>query len=211
MKEAIFIFSFNREEMLKNVISCVKNLNYWIIDDGSDFKLDDPKFIQFPHGGKEKFAEKYDYALKLAEKTNADFYMFVQDDFLNLNMDGIFSIHNELKHNPYVCSVINDGRQKCWNGIMQKQINDHLYQIGFVDGSFFFNRSAIDEIGWYMNPVDPNRFIRNRMISAGEGEQLTVRFVRNNVNMYKPIKSLALHTMHESTMNPGTITKLVSL
>jgi hypothetical protein len=80
-----------------------------------------------------------------------------------------------------------------------------------VDGSFFFNRSAIDKIGWYMNPVDPNRFIRNRMISAGEGEQLTARLVKNKVNMYKPIKSLALHTMHESTMNPGTITKLVSL
>jgi hypothetical protein len=176
----VFIFSYNRKEMLENVFQHTGHLDPIIIDDGSDFKIEYRLFVQYQHGGKEHFSEKYDYALKMAEKSSDDFYMFLQDDFLDLDINGILSIYNELKDNAFICNIINDGRIKCWNRICQKQVNDHLYKVGFVDGSYFFNRSAGDKIGWHMNPIDPARFLNPR-ISAGEGEQLTARLVKNNV------------------------------
>jgi hypothetical protein len=208
----VFIFSYNRKEMLENVFQHTGHLSPIIIDDGSDFKIEYRLFVQYQHGGKEHFWEKWDDALKLAEHSSDEFYLFIPDDFLDIDIAAIMMLHERLKNNPYACNVINDKRTKCWNSFVQQQIDEILYSVGFVDCGFFCNRSALDAIGFHIEPIDKSRF-QSKTISSGVGLQLTQRFTSKNVAMYKPIKSLAFHGNHESLMFPHAknLKKLISL
>jgi hypothetical protein len=208
----VFIFSYNRRKMLESILDKLTCFNPVILDDGSDFVLDYPIFVQFKHTGKEGFWEKYDHAFKISKKSYDDFFLFMQDDFLDLKLDKVRDLHNRFKNEPYVCNVINDGRSKCWNKLNAYLVSDDLYKTGFVDGSFFCNRSALSLIGFYIDPINKERF-KNKSISSGVGQQLTSRFLKSGVSIYKPVKSLAYHGDYESLMNPESrkINKLISL
>lgn len=198
----IFVFSYQREEMLKSVLKDLKGEDVTILDDGSDFKIKHPNVLRFKNGGKAKFWEKWFIALRLAEGTDDDFFLFMPSDFLNIDLVKIKEIHNELKSKPYVYNLINDGREMCWNTIKPVKINEERMQIGFTDCGFFCNREALKRIGFNIKAIDPRRFKTRGDISSGVGQFLTQSFQIARIPIYMPIKSLAFHGEHESTMHP---------
>jgi hypothetical protein len=201
MKEAIFIFSFNREEMLKKVVESVKDYDYFIIDDGSDFTLDDKRFKKWDHQGKEGWHKSWDTVFYSLALFNCELIIFTPDDFLDLNIAKIFELHEKYKDKPYVYNIVRDRRDYCWNHKAVIDIDSETQQIGFVDCGFFCNREVLEMLEFKINPIDPKRF-RNKSISSGVGEQLTARLNKLGIPIYRPVKSLAVHGDHPSVMHP---------
>lgn len=198
----IVIFSYERQQMLTNLLTELSGYHPIVIDDGSSFKLPLSEFHQFEHGGKENFYKLWQYALSLTYKSKDDFYMFLPSDFQKLYLDKIFMIYNKLRHEPFVCNIVNDGRITCWNSYRPIPLQNGLNQVFFTDCGFFCNRSALENIEFNINDVPKERFNRAN-ISSGVGQQLTYLFNKNNVKMYTPLQSLAFHGEHESLMHPN--------
>lgn len=197
----IFIFSYQRKEMLLNLLNNeLKSYTPIVLDDGSDFKLNYNWFIQYEHGGKENFYKLWQYAFNCLSLSKDDFYLFIPSDFQKLDMERIFKIYNQLKDEPFVCNVINDGRKSCWNFYQPKPFNDELNQVFFTDCGFFCNRSALEKIDFKMIDIPKSRF-NIKDISSGVGQYLTFAFNKAKVKMFTPIKSLAYHGEHESLMH----------
>ena len=197
----IYLFSYQREEMLKGILKELKDEEVTILDDGSDFIINHPNVLRFKNGGKAKFWEKWFIALKLAEGTDDDFFLFMPSDYSDIDLVKIKEIHTELKGKPYVYNIVNDGREMCWNNTKPIQIDEDRIQVFFTDCGFFCNRLALERIEWKMRVIDLARFARRKDISSGVGQQLTQMFNIARVPMYKPVKSLAFHGDHESTMH----------
>lgn len=199
--ELIFVFSYNREEMLKNVISHIKDYNYLIIDDGSDFTIKDQRFLKFLHHGREHWYMLWDYVLRLVEQTKHELIIFMHDDYQNIEIKRIFELHDKFKSKPYFYNINRDKRTNCWGRYPSVQIDDYTIKMGFIDCGFFCNRMALEKMGFYMIPVPQERF-KNKYISSGVGQQMTGRIRAKNMDMYKPVRSISTHPSGDSKMLP---------
>ena len=193
----ITLFTYDRPEMLKETTDHIRrnigeNDTLTIYNDGVDF----------PHRGKKGFWKTWNEALKKCEENVDDIYLFMPEDFLNLDFDRVREMHERMKHEPYVFNIINDGRHQSWGAFKKQDPVNGVEQIGFCDGGFFCNRKALEAIGFYMIEINERRWKEFPNLSSGIGQQLTGRFHRAKVKMYKPVKSLAYHGDHESKMNP---------
>lgn len=197
----IFIFNYEREEMLTQILNQLHREKPVVIDDGSSYFIDYPNVIRFAHGGKREFWKKWFIAFEMAKGSDDDFFLFMPNDFLNLDMKRIKQLHDQFKDSPYVYNIINDGRDSCWVPFKAIQHDENTVRVGFTDCGFFCNRSALESIKWTIAPIPLQRFVKRADISSGVGQQLTVKFTRARVPMYKPVKSLAFHGEHESTMH----------
>ena len=194
----IFVFSYDREEMLSEVVKPLGR-HFLILDDGSSFEFEN--MVKFPHEGKAGFWKRWAFAFKTAEATNDDLFIFMPDDFQHLQVDKIKQLHELHKHEPYAYNIINDGRLSCWFPFTPKKYNEDTIQVGFVDCGFFCNRESLEKLEFRIDPIDPKRFKTRKNISSGVGQQLTNRFNRHGVKMHLPVKSLAYHGDHDSKMH----------
>ena len=199
-RKMIFIFSYNREQMLRQMLTDIKGEAFVVLDDGSDF--DTENMVKFPHEGKAGFWKKWKHAFEMAEKSDDEIFIFMPDDFERLQMGDILMLHEQHKHEPYVYNIINDGRDSSWMPFTAVQTNEHTIQVGFTDCGFFCNREALKRLEFRIDPISPQRFKQKKNISSGVGQQLTNRFTRHGVKMFKPVRSLAYHGDHESMMHP---------
>jgi len=183
--------------MLVEVVEhLIKNGVYPIIlDDGSDYEIELPYAFRHKHRGKEGFYITWDEMLKECKRIETDFFLFMPDDFLEVDIDRIMELHEKYKHEPYAYNIINDGRTGYWTGIQPKQIDKDTIMSGMIDCGFFCNRKALDRIGYYMNETQHNE------TASGVGRDLSTRFLDARILMYTPVKSLAIHGNHESKMH----------
>ncbi len=209
MRIKVIIFSYERQQMLEALVkevSQVPNASYLIIDDGSSFTLPD-NFYQFEHGGKQMFWRSWDYALRQLKNDTSDIFLFIPSDFSDINFREIIERHKFHSRVAYAYNVINDGRENCWNTTKPHKINEKTYRVGFTDCGFFCNKAMLDKIGYHVDKINPQRFVANKSISSGVGQQLTFRMKRFCVAMFMPVKSLAYHGDHPSVMHPEERTK----
>jgi hypothetical protein len=197
---SIFIFSYERKEMLERLLAELEGYDVTIIDDGSSFNLDHPGFVKLPHGGKEGFWRNWDHALKLFKKSRNEFALFLPDDVFDVKIDKIIEYHNLLKDKTYAFNVLTDNRTNCWNGILPSPFNDEIDKVGFVDCAFFTTRKTLSLIGYWMEAIDRVRF-KIPGISSGVGQQLTKRLNNRRIPIYRNKTSLIYHGDHESTMH----------
>lgn len=169
-----------------------------VLNDGQ--RLTTRSTLNCVHTGKKGFWKKWDLALRTAEHIDTDFYLFIPDDFENVDYERISKFHEAHKDKPYFCNVINDGRTQQWVRFNEQPYNNEFTRIGFVDCGFFCNRSALQKIGFNMTPIDTSRMAG--ITSSGVGMQLTRRIHQTGIPIYKPIKSMAYHGDHESVMHP---------
>jgi len=192
--------------MLTKVVSDLNS--YGIIpiikDDGSTYKNNLPQYFRHTHRGKEGFYITWDEILKDCKDSEAELYLFMPDDFLDIDFNKIKQIH-ETFNTPYAYNIINDGRSGMWTGIMEAK-TDKGIMCGMVDCGFFCNKLALDSIGYFMEK-------EYDLTSSGVGKSLSRRFLKARVPMYKPVKSLAYHGDHESKMHKEerVINPLISL
>jgi hypothetical protein len=202
MKVLSFIMTYDREHDLKRVVSHLnKNgLDPIIYDDGSTYETKLPNYHRHEHRGKKGFIHTWEDMLKVCRNNNADLYIFMGDDFHDLDLERLYKYHQQFKLYPYACNIINDGRTKCWTNLSCLDMGDY-YRLGFVDGGFFCNREALDRINFSLGSL-PNGWHNKANRSSGVGMLLSKGFYSTRVKMYTPKKSLAFHGDHESKMHP---------
>lgn len=204
MKIRAFITTYDREEMLRETVTHLnKNGIIPIIkDDGSNYPIDLPQYFRHNHRGKKGYWKTWDEILKTCETSEAELYLFMPDDFQDLDVERMVKLHNKFKGEPYVYNLINDGREWEWVKTIPLEIDEETIQIGFCDCGFFCNREALEKIGFYMKEVSKKRWeVYGEQTSSGVGQRLTKRLNENRVKIYKPVKSLCYHGDHESKMH----------
>lgn len=194
--------TYDREHDLKRVVSHMnKNgLDPIIYDDGSTYETKLPNYHRHEHRGKKGFIHTWEDMLKVCRNNNADLYIFMGDDFHDLDLERLYQYHQQFKVYPYACNIINDGRTKCWTNLSCLDMGDY-YRLGFVDGGFFCNREALERINFSLGSL-PNGWHNKANRSSGVGMLLSTGFHSTRVKMYTPKKSLAFHGDHESKMHP---------
>lgn len=199
----IVIFSYQREQLLKSLLNELKGENILVLDDGSTYPIRfKVPYYRYEHLGKERFWQLWHEALKMCDESKDDWFMFIQDDVSDVDLQAIQSVTEGLDYFAY--NFMNRGPDRGWTKVPMYPVllnNVNCQTVRYVDCNFVTNRKTMDKIGWYMMPVPMSRFI-NPYISSGVGQQLSRRFAQNDVLMYKPIKSMARHGDHESLMHP---------
>ena len=193
--------TYDREHDLKRVVSHMnKNgLDPIIYDDGSTYKTKLPNYHRHEHRGKKGFIHTWEDMLKVCRNNNADLYIFMPDDFHDLDLERLYDYHNQFKTYAYACNIINDGRTKIWTNLSCLDMGDY-YRLGFVDCGFFCNREALERIDFTLGSL-PKGWHNKANRSSGVGMLLSTGFHSTRVKMYKPKKSLAFHGDHESKMH----------
>ena len=205
MRIKSFITTYDRKQMLEQVVTHLnsKGIIPTIKDDGSDYTHDFPQYFRHKHRGKKKYWITWHEMFKDCQKSNAELYLFMPDDFQNLDVERMIALHYEYdKRGSYVYNIINDGRSKEWTGVEPLQVTEDTIRVGFTDCGFFCNRQALERLNFFIKPILDTRWLRyGENCSSGVGHQLSARFFKEGVTMYKPVKSLAEHGTHESKMH----------
>jgi len=195
----IFVFSYNRPEMLLQTLIHLRNFNQRVvvIDDGSDYDYTEHaelcEYIRTPHMGKSEWWQNWVLALDIAKKSGEKFFVFMPDDFENLDYDRIVEFNKALP-NLHTCNLINCGRTNHW-GNNYYVVNEELIHSDFNDCGFFCNFEVLRKLKFTM-------FVTNSETSSGVGKQLTTRLRKSGIPMYSPVRSFAYHGDHESVMHP---------
>lgn len=190
----VYLTTYNRPQMLEATLKHLGSFGIEpiIYEDG----------VTHSFRGKEGYWETWDEILKDCEKNPSDLYLFMPEDFQDLDFERVIEIHSKLKKNPYVFNIINDGRHESWGIFQRQQPKNGIEEIGFCDCGFFCNREALAKTKWRIKQPPASRFL-NPAMSSGVGMQLTHAFKNGRVKMYKPVKSLAFHGDHRSEMHPN--------
>lgn len=207
------MFTYNREEMCREALKPLSfNDVLLLIDQPEGYEtIKQPGLVKMRYQrnmGKQGFWQLWAFALEKCEESNDEMFIFMPDDFLNLDLERVKALHEENKHAPYVINLINDGRKAQWTTKTYKKFSEDLENINWSDCGFMCNRLALEAIGFRMHPI-----IKRNSVSSGVGEQLTKRFNDAGVFQLRPYKSLAFHGEHESVMHKEErkINPLISL
>lgn len=211
----VIVFTYNRIDMLtRTLASLYYNVDdILILDDCSDYKLEGDNVLQNKvNGGKYNFWQQWQVAFDWVRLTDYDYYIFMPDDFTNMDCDRLLSTYKELdkEYGSVVLNLINDGRVQEWRAFKPKHYDNYV-NIGFTDCGFMTSRDVIQKLEFYIKPVSVEWFrVAN---SSGVGSQLTKRMSKAGVNFFKPVKSFCYHGEHDSVMHPEERIKnpLVSL
>lgn len=196
----ISLFTYDRPKMLEQTLNHLRDntgllTTINVFEDG----------VTFPYRGKKGFWVTWNEALKECDNygLKKEIYLFMPEDFLDLDLDRLQEIHERLKDKPYVCNIINDGRHQQWMAFPKQEPVDGLERVGFTDCGFFCNREALEKIGFWMEEPPKGWFKQGEDISSGVGMMLTKRLAQAKIPIYKPVKSLAFHGSHPSKMHPN--------
>lgn len=153
--------------------------------------------VDFPHRGKKGFWMTWQEIILDSKDNEADLYLFMPDDFENIDIDKIKEIHKRM-NGPYIYNIINYGKLENWINFKPIDLGEE-WQVGFNDCGFFCNRETILKLTNLKEPP-PARW-NNPNISSGVGQQLSNQCKNYKIPCYVPKKSLAYHGDHDSQMN----------
>jgi hypothetical protein len=189
--------TYDRPEMLTKAVDNLGRFGVvpTIKDDGSTYETNLPQYFRHKHRGKDMFWLTWDEMLKDCYM-GGELFVFMPDDFQDLEFNRILKLHEKYKDSPYVYNILNDGREGLFTGVVPYQVDEDTIMCGFTDCGFFCNYQALERLGFGMERTDVKED------SSGVGRNLSMRFLAGRVLMYKPVKSLAYHGTHESKMHP---------
>ena len=219
----VIIFSYNREEMLSELMLNLSGFyEVIVIDDGSAFtehgitdfgKHSTVKLIRTPHEGKRGFWKKWVMARQLALGSNHDNFLFIPDDISKLDLDTIEAVNSQgWDEHLYAINVINCGRENCWGhwhtGQEDIEINGKtFFEVGFSDCGILTNRHTMQYVD--IDQV-PEKWFSRPDKSSGVGYNMTNTMRAVGVKMMMVKEGLCYHGDHESQMH-GEFRKQVPL
>jgi hypothetical protein len=207
----ITIFSYNRQPMLQRLVHELKeklpDQRIVVIDDGSDFDpmpfVDHCEFHKLEHKGKEQWWKNWQYAFDICKESDDDFFAFMPDDWWDVWTDDMIKIHNDTS-GAYAYNFHNNGIKHGWSNKEEKYVDIfHVETVlcHFVDCGYFCNRQALEAINFTQPQISMINFYKWNQ-SSGVGKYQTIEFEKNNVPMYRPVKSLSWTDRHPSMMHP---------
>jgi len=108
------IFTYDREAMLLKLIDEIDTKHdYIIIDDGSDWTVDQDKanhLFRTIHEGKQGFWKKWLLARQIALGTDHEYFCFLPDDVSNIDLKALETIKAQgWNDRPFALNLINCG------------------------------------------------------------------------------------------------------
>jgi len=192
--------------MLEKVIEQCPEKPY-VIDDGSDFDcmpfVGKCFFHRLRHKGREQYYLNWQYAFEICKQSDDDFFLFLPDDFLNVEHVKIKHIHSNV-HGKYTYNLLNDGRPPCWTPVKHHKADIAgvpSIRVSYTDCGYFTNRKTLEAIDYKQDFISMFRF-RRPGASSGVGLTQSRRYYKKFIPMYIPQKSLCYHGEHESKMHP---------
>jgi hypothetical protein len=207
MKVLINITSYNRLEMLNNLIEQVKDYNYAIWDDNSDFEqLENMCRFEKNYGKKEAWI-KWNKIFQINKKLyckDFDYFIFLPDDVVLCDnfVEKAVKLWEGIKDEKKICmSFTNPERLKvpCFTAyepedlgnVVKTQWNDMM----FICGKEFINTVVVD-------PIKESRWDKNPNLSSGVGSKISHLYYGRR-NMYHAKEEMAKHIGNDcSLMNP---------
>lgn len=206
----ISITTYDRPDMLLRLLKELQGVEdeILVVDDGSDYDAteyyDYCTYRRFAHQGKEGFWRIWNYILAMCERSKDDFFLFMPDDWHDVDLEKIRYIYNQFDES-FACNITNNGIETNWTRCNPKEemIGDiKAVLCGYVDCGFVTNRQALEMLDWHVRAPSYTRF-KTPNISSGVGQDISTRLYRHGVKMYYPKTSLAWHDgTHESKMHP---------
>lgn len=190
--------------MLKALLKELEGLDVTAIDDGSKEPLDDPRVIRTGHEGKRGFWRKWVIARQICLGSEHDYFLFLGDDFSNLNLKAIKEITKQgWDDSLFAVNILNDKREECWGrhstGQESFKVGSIEYkEVGFVDCGYLTNRFTLE-----MMPIKEveGKWFSRPDISSGVGYNQTLDLRRLGARLMMPTPSLCEHGLHPSKMH----------
>ena len=87
MRIKAFITTYERKQMLEKTVEHLNSFGIipQIKDDGSTYKTDLPQYFRHKHRGKKKYWITWHEMFKDCQKSNAELFLFMPDDFERRN------------------------------------------------------------------------------------------------------------------------------
>lgn len=210
----VIVFSYEREQMLRELLGELLKYEVIVIDDGSKWTEQSELFFtfySFPHNiirtnheGKFGFWKKWVVARQIALGSNHDYFLFLPDDVSDLKLNEIKSLTEQgWDDRLFAMNLGNEGEMYRFGRRLTKQMPINLAgtmfrECGYVDGMFLTNRKTLDLCE--INKV-PESWFKTKEISSGVGYQMTRTLRMMNAIMMRPDESLVYHGDHESKMH----------
>lgn len=204
-KTLVVITSYDREEMLYNLLEQLKDhKEILIFDDASTFKFKGKQqFIRFQNNyGKDGLWLKFKTIFKAIPK-DYDYYIFIPDDVVLCDnfVERSVNEYKNIVDNRKVClSLLSDVRITKPNWTNVRPINKgsvvltQWNDLCFICENKFFNEVEIQ-------PISFRRWRFNNLLGSGVGEQISVQLRSKKLNMYHTKESFVYHGVHLSKMN----------
>jgi hypothetical protein len=87
-----------------------------------------------------------------------------------------------------------------WTGFTPIEY-DEYYKTQWNDLCFISKFDFFKKLNFEILPIDKNRWIKNSELGSGVGQQMSIRLMNLNQNMYHAKNTLVTHDDHESVMN----------
>lgn len=229
MKILVLITTYNRSEMLIDVLSDIENyqsgheIHTIILDDHSDSDYSDvfdhirentsyhiDYYRMEEHQGKPYYWQMINYGYQLAKDTDFDYFIQVSDDIRLA--DDFFSeavrLYNLIDGPDTACLNISwDKSRDClpmWTPVQPKRIEigtDKLIRTGWVDMGYICTKKYFHLMEYRIDPVSL-KWSGNINRSSGVGMQISKRLYAMNKVIYQVSRSLVAHGDHDSVMHP---------
>lgn len=214
----IIISTYNRPEMLKDLLDDIKynslgkRVLVTIFDDGSnkDYEyLDkyDVKYIKYvKNNGKFNYWKLISDTFKYCANIKSKYYIYLPDD-IRLK-DNFFEesvrIFEKIEDDNKIClNLLMDESRRGnpnWTGFKPVEYDDY-YHTQWNDLCFISNIDFFQMLNFEILPINKNRWAKNSELGSGVGQQMSMRLLALNQNMYHVIDSLVTHDDHISKMN----------
>jgi len=187
----IFITTYQRPQLLLRLLKELQGEDVVVLDDGSDYDATEMynycKYYRVDHKGKQKFWKIWQYMFDYGMHSDADEFIFLQDDLYNVDLEGLRQVETPEK---YALNLMDVGPDRGWS------------PVGYVDCIFKTNRKTLEAIDWQVPPVNPKRWAGRPELSSGVGQNLSQLFYRKKIPMILPDRNYASHGDCESKMHP---------
>lgn len=212
----IIVTTYNRSEMLEKLLQEIhnqkKNLKILVIifDDGGtqEIKIKYPyqkKITLYPNNGKKKYYKIINASFNVIKNVSSEYFIYLPDDVsLTDNFfDEAKRIYESINSPNKIClSILTDGRINRTNWTDFKSIDfGEYYKTQWNDLCFIAKKNFFERLDYKILPITPKRWEKNPNLSSGVGQQISMRLVSFNLEMFHTKKSLVLHGDHESKMN----------
>jgi hypothetical protein len=214
----IIITTYNRPEMLRYLLDDIefsslgKRILVTVFDDGSDIDYDyldkyDIKYVKYiKNNGKVNYWKLVSDTFKYCGKIKSKYYIYLPDDIRLKNnfFEESIRIFEKIEDQNKICLnlLMDESRRgnSNWTGFTPIEY-DEYYKTQWNDLCFISKFDFFEKINFEILPISKNRWLKNSELGSGVGQQMSMRLLSLNQNMYHVINSLVTHGEHDSKMN----------
>lgn len=207
----VIITTYNRPKFLTRLLKQLKqyDVSISVYNDGSDKVYTIPDDIYY-HKFKVNHGKKYYWKVfnhifqDIKKEEKHDHYLIIPDDVILSDhfFHTILSTWHSIRDAKKIClNPLADNRTgPQWTGFKRVK-KGIVYQTQWNDLAIFCTDRFFRALDYKIDPIDPGKFVKGKLISSGVGHQISVKLYKK-FNLYQCKQTLLHHGKHKSVMHP---------